>query len=453
MPNREIYLILQYFVSAVANWWWLILPFIFLKPLLFLYRWWRVESWLSKQKIVLLEIRLPRDITKPIRAMEGVLSSIASATFQPPDFWEQWIDGQVQLSISLEIASINGTPHFYIRTPASYKDAIESSFYAQYPEIEINEVDDYTKYVPQNIPNKEWNMFAGDYVLIKDDHLPIKTYIEFETEMEKEEEKRVDPMAALLEAMAKIKEGEQLWIQIIIEPFSDADAIKMLWGITTKPGSFGVWRKKGEELRDKIARRPEANAATKPMIQEAAQILITGKISEEEISQEKDIIPPEMKLTPGEREVLAAIEHKMSKVCYSTSIRFIYLGKRDVWFKPNFRLAFSFFNQYSTNNRNSLFVMGSGATLTKIAKSVFFPPLNWGFIKNRRAYLRCRRQFRNYIRRFTPYFPRSPRGTYVMNVEELASLFHLPGKGAAPAPGLIRLEAKKGGGSSNLPSE
>ena len=190
--------------------------------------------------------------------------------------------------------------------------------------------------------------------------------------------------------------------------------------------------------------------APKPIIQEAAQILSTGKATEEKVKEEKEIIPPEMKLTPGEREILAAMEKKMSKPFFKTSIRFIYLGKREVWFKPNFRYAFSYFNGYSTNNLNALFPYGAGKTLTKVAKSWFLPV---NLLRKRRLHLRCRKIFRNYVRRLSPFFPRSG-GTFMLNTEEMASLFHFPGEGAAGAPGLSRIESKKGGGApSELPVE
>ena len=435
MPTKEIYLFLQYAVSVISNWWWLPLPFMIGKPFLFFYKWWRIDDWLSKQKSVVLEVKLPRDILKPVRAMEQVMASIHGATYHPPDWWEEWIDGQVQLSVHFEIASIGGDTHFYVRFGSSYRESVEASIYSQYPEAELVEVEDYTRYVPQNIPNKEWDLWGADYKMLVDDHYPIKTYLQFETEQEKEMEQKVDPVAALLEVMSKVTPGNQLWIQISGDPISEKPLMK--------------WIDEGKILRDKIARRPEEKSGTKPMIQEAAEILITGKVPEEEKVEERDIIPPEMKLTPGEREVLGGIERKMSKPCFKTHIRFIWMGKRDVWFKPNFRFAFSYFNGYATINMNSL--QPTGKTLTKIHKH-WFLPINW--FRPRRHYLRCRKLFRNYVRRWSAYFPKDTSElTYIMNVEELASLFHFPGKGAAPAPGLSRIEAKRGGGLPNLPTE
>ena len=433
MPEASLYLILTSVWQILKNWWWIPLPFILWRPFLFLYWWWRVDYFLSQQKWVMLEIKLPKEVLKPIRAMETVMASMHGSVFHPADWWENWIDGQVQLSLAFEIISIGGEPHFFVRTPKQYRDSIEASLYSQYPEAEIKEVDDYTKYVPQNIPSKEWDLWASNYKLLNDDHYPIKTYPKFETEHELVEEKRIDTVASLLEAMAKIKPGEQLWVQIIAEPVAkDPRTI------------FEKWMEEGKILRDKLARRPEV-AKPKPIIQEAAQILITGKVAEEK--EEKEIIPPEMKLTPGEREIILALEEKISKPIFKTFIRFIYLGRRDVFFKPNFRLAFSFFGDYMTLNLNGL--IPDGKTLTKIHKH-WFLPIN--IIRPRRHYLRCRKIFRNYLRRLSPLFPR-PGLTFILNTEELASLFHFPGKAVASAPGVPRIEAKKGGEPPELPIE
>ncbi len=363
---------------------------------------------------------------KPVRAMEQVLSSIHGIVFHPPDWWEKWIDGQVQTSLSFDIVSVAGEIHFYVRVYKQYRDGVESSIYSQYPDAEITEVDDYTKYVPQSIPNKEWNMWGADYKLTKDDHLPIKTYTQFETEMEKEEEKRVDPIATLAEALSKIGPNTQFWIQIMASPTA-VDPMT----------NFKKWLSDGEKLRDKLARRDEPAGDAPPILGEVSKIIFTGKTSEPE-KKERETFPPEMKLTPGEREILGGLEQKMSKPCFNTSIRFIWMGKRDVWFKSNFRLGFSFFSDFMTLNMNGLIPLGK--TLTKIHKS-WFLPLNW--LIPRRTYLRCRRLFRNYKERLSVFYPRNG-GSFILNSEELASIFHFPSQAVAAAPGISRVEAKTG---------
>ncbi len=390
-----------------------------------------MSVWLSQKKFIVLEIKIPEEVLKPIRAMETVLDGLRQILYQPPDWWETWIEGQTDLSYGLEIASLGGEPHFFIRAPVELRDSVESTIYSQYPEAEISEAEDYTKTVPSDIPNKEWDLWGADYRLLKPDPYPIKTYPEFETEREPLEEKRIDPVAGLLEAMGRVKPGEQLWIQFLATPRTNIE-IPLI--------------KEGEEIRDKLAKRDSKEEKKRPLLLEAADILITGKV-EEEKEEAPGPIPPEMHMTPGERDIVQAIEKKIAKPFFEVGIRFIYLGRRDVFFKAKLRLPFAFFASFFTENRNALVPWGK--TLTKIHKS-WFLPIN--LLRNRRVYLRKRRLFRNYVERVNALFPREG-GTHALSTEELASLFHFPGRGVAPAPFVSRIESKKGEAPSGLPSE
>jgi len=434
MVESSLSLIFGYIWQIIQAWWWLFLPFLLGKPLLYLWLWWRFELFINQQKFILLEVKLPEESIKPIRAMEQVMDGIQQGFWDPPNFWEKWWDGKISIGFQLEIVSIGGEIHFYIRCPDYRRDIVEANIYSQYPEAEITLAEDYAKNIPHNIPNKDWDMWASDYKLDKPSPYPIKTYLEFETEAEKEEEKRVDPLAALLETFAKIKSGEQLWIQIQASSIGQEDAEPFL--------------KEGKAIRDKIAKRPEV-AKPKPMIQEAAEILISGPPSEEKKEKPMELIAPELRLTPGEKEIIAGVERKISKPLFTCSIRFIFLGKREVWFKSNLRLAIAYFGNYVTENMNALFPLGK--TITKVYSR---PPFS--IFDRRRRYLRKRKMFRLYLERFPPCFPRKGNyktGTFILNTEELASLFHFPSRRVAPAPGVSRVEAKKAGSPTGLPTE
>jgi len=434
MVESSLSLIFGYIWQIIQAWWWLFLPFLLGKPLLYLWLWWRFELFINQQKFILLEVKLPEESIKPIRAMEQVMDGIQQGFWDPPNFWEKWWNGKISIGFQLEIVSIGGEIHFYIRCPDYRRDIVEANIYSQYPEAEITLAEDYAKNIPHNIPNKDWDMWASDYKLDKPSPYPIKTYLEFETEAEKEEEKRVDPLAALLETFAKIKSGEQLWIQIQASSIGQEDAEPFL--------------KEGKAIRDKIAKRPEA-AKPKPMIQEAAEILISGPPSEEKKEKPMELIAPELRLTPGEKEIIAGVERKISKPLFTCSIRFIFLGKREVWFKSNLRLAIAYFGNYVTENMNALFPLGK--TITKVYSR---PPFS--IFDRRRRYLRKRKMFRLYLERFPPCFPRKGNyktGTFILNTEELASLFHFPSRRVAPAPGVSRVEAKKAGSPTGLPTE
>ena len=418
--------ILEKLLQILKTWWWLPLPFLFWKPFIIIYFYFIRERWDNTIPKIILEIKIPKEVLKPIKAMEQVFAGF-HAIHDVFTWREKWLEGQFQLSLSLEIVSFGGEVHFYIRTAEMFRDIIESNIYSQYPEAEIFAVEDYTKAVPQDIPNKDWELWGTSFINTKPDPYPIKTYVKFEAEREIKEEKRIDPLAGFLEGMAGLKPGEQLWLQIRAAPIRDE-----------KP-----WVKQGLEIKDKLVRRPE-KVKFKPIIQEAAEVLITGKPPGEAPLEEKEIIPPEMKLTPGEREIVAAIEEKISKFGFDCHIRFIYLAKRDVFLKPRARFAFGLFKEVSYENIGGL--KPDKTTMTKV-KSVPF----W-FLDKRRVYIRQRRLFRNYQKRWSPWFPRSG-GTYILNTEELATLFHFPGRIVAPAPGIPRVEAKKGEAPPEVPLE
>jgi len=97
-----------------------------------------------------------------------------------------------------------------------------------------------------------------------------------------------------------------------------------------------------------------------------------------------------------------------------------------------------FFTSFATQNLNALRPWGK--TITKIVY----------FMIKRRTYLRKRKIFRNYSLRVPPLFPRGG-GTFVLNTEELATLFHPLGRVVGPAPFVPRIEAKKGEPPPGLP--
>ena len=417
------------------EWWWVLPPILLYRPFLFLWLWWRREECAKKKKPVLLNIKIPKEVAKPLRAMEQVFSSFWGNVYSPPDWWKKWIDGETLPSFSLEIVGIGGEgTHFYIRALDTDRNPIESAIYSQYPDAEISEVQDYTKNVPQNIPNKNWDMWGCDFQLLKDDVYPIKTYSKFFEPMGEriaKEEKRIDPLNTLLEGMAKLSPGEQLWVQIIAIPIGNKE---------------NNYVDRGKAVINKLLRRPE-KPATKPIIQEAIEIMLTGKPAGASKEASKEAIPPEMKLTSGERDVVTAIENKISKYGFASNIRFIYLAKKDVFFKPQIKLGFAFFSQFGTADLNG--TRPRKETSCTIPKNWFLPK---NLFLNRRTYLRKRKMFRNYVKRVPALFPR-PGGTYVLDSEELATLYHFPGRAVAPSPTISRVEIKRGEAPRGLPTE
>jgi len=429
------------FWPILNDWWWLFLIvecFWLSKAALFLWYQWRKEVFDAKENEprVFLEIKIPEEVLEPIKAMETVITGFWQ-TYQFPNWYEKWWRGQDVTSFTLEIAGIDGVPHFYIRAPKKFQPVLETHIYSQYPLAEIFETEDYTKNVPQDMPNAEWDMWGTEYKNLKHWAYPIKTYIEFETGRE-DEEKRIDPISSLLEGMARLKPGEQIWVQFRLLPVLD---------------EYVSWTPAGKQLRDKLARRDVKEAKPKPMFQEAAEILITGKVPEPPKEEKKDFIPVEMKLTPVEKEIMSGVERKIGKLGFLTNFRFIYLAKRDVMFKPNSRLAMSYFTNFITDNMQSL--VPAADTITKVKRNWY----DWFWFLKRRLYLKKRRMFRSYVKRLWIGYPnpcvkapdQSGGRRFVLTPDEIASMYHFPGRMQAPAPTMPRVEAKKGEPPSSLP--
>ncbi len=425
---------LQIIWEIAITWWWLPLPFILYPIFKFHWRFWRVVTWLTTQNpMILIEVRIPSENLKPMRAMELVLIGFWQVYKDPSWFEKYWI-GEDCLSFSLEIAAIEGVPHFLLRIPEEQRDVFETHIYAQYPEAEIEEVEDYTKKVPQDIPNKEWDVWGTDYTMLKKDCYSLKTYLDFETEREALEEKRIDPIAALMEGLSKLGPGEQMWIQIGARP------------VTNLEGGFFD---KAKEEREKIAGR-KSPKPPKSVVREAVQEVIKIFLPEPEKGEapkEEDAFP-EMKLTGGEKEILRGLEQKMSKHIYKVFIRYIYVTKREKFQGGRPKLPMSYFNEFNTSSSNMMIPWGK--TITKVKQNWY----DWFWFKKRRVYTKKRAMFRNYINRDPAFDPIEVEGaTFHLSTAELATIYHFPSRVVSPPSIIPRVDAKKREAPSDLPIE
>ncbi|MGH7249716.1 MAG: hypothetical protein ACREGC_01965, partial [Minisyncoccia bacterium] len=175
------------------------------------------EDFISGMDFVLLEIVPPREVLRSPLAMELFLSNALyhwSIKGGKESYWQ----GAVWFWFSLEIASIDGQVHFYIRTPTRVKSLIETQIYAQYPQAQVKEVEDYTLAVPEISMDSEWNGWGCEFALGKHEAFPIKTYKDFGLDKDPKEEFKVDPISPVIEFLGSLEKGEQAWIQIVITP-------------------------------------------------------------------------------------------------------------------------------------------------------------------------------------------------------------------------------------------
>ena len=416
------------YITLLMNSAWLWMPFFlaiaFFSSWLYYIRryYWKTLDW------VMLEVNPPREIERTPKTMEQVFAGLWGSFGTIGTKYEKYIQGKLQDYFSFEIVGANGEVHFYIRALRKYRDLLESQIYSQYPQAEIKEVEDYTKTVPYDAPNKNWNLWGTKLKLGKEDIFPIRTYMHLIDATTTKQPSFLDPLAGLMETLAKLKIGEQIWIQMVFRPADDK------------------WSEKSQKFAEKIADKliGKDKKSTKGVV--GAEIKswidafssVAGEIITSQPSavakKEESEKPTRLVLMPAERDMLEGIAEKASKKGYETKIQFVYIGRREVFSMSNVSSIMGFVNQFANLNMNLL--RPDNISITKA---------NYAFAKLRKAY-RQRKLMR--MMRLRTYWERG----YVLNIEELATLYHFPTV-AVQAPATPYVDIKKAGAPINLPLE
>lgn len=361
-----------------------------------------------------LRIHLPQEVFKSPEAMEGVLAQIHNSN-SPDNLMQTYIDGKTPLAYSLELVSIGGEVRFYINVPTKkIKNAVEAYLYAYYPGIEVTEETfDYTDEITWDTDKYDYfsmHMCKSDKV---NDFLPIKTYIDFGLDKIPKEEEKFEPMAAMLEVLSKFKPTDRLWIQFIILPH-----IKR----TLKNGS--------------LYETPTWTVRTQSWIKEKLKRDV--KTGTDEDTQERAPM-----LTPGERDTLTAIERNVGKYAYEVGIRLMYIAEKGKLNGDMISPIIRSFSQYDMIGRN-----GVGPK--------WRTDFDYKFISDRsgaRITAMKKQELHDYKTRY--YEERDKKTkldvTSVWSVEELATVYHIPGTSVV-TPSLPRILSTRKEAPSNLPT-
>ncbi len=407
--------------SLLVDFWYFILPPIFYYVFLELWLDHVQDHYASGVKYVLLEIITPREIEKSPKLMESVFSGMAGV-MKTYNTFEEYVGGMYTPPFSLEITSSAGSVHFYVRTPAVFQNLVEANFFAQYPDMEITEVPDYAKSAPATIPNDQYELWGSDFELTKPDLYPIKTYKFFEEDVTG---KMIDPLASVIEVIGKLPPGQTMWIQWIISPEKES------------------WYKKGVETVDAFLgkAKPEKKGVLGGLMTDIFDILrnltkalLTTPEFEKAKKDDKQEQPLEFRLSPGQKDVLKALESNLGKQMYRTKMRIIYFGVREGFTKTFVAMITGALKQFSDNNLNGFKPESASKTQADFL-----------FVNKRMRFLQ-RRIYARYIAR-----DRTPSSKqFLLSVEELATIFHPPDL-SVMAPALTRVSAKRGSAPMNLP--
>lgn len=360
----------------------------------------RREHYRHNQKYVFLAVDVPKLTEESPKALEH-LFSVVSATWGGPNFREKWIDGEVSPVFSFEIVSLGGYIQYFIRTPARFRDMVEAALYAAYPDVEIAEAEDYTKNAPEKFPSEEWRAWGCEQKLKNSNYLPIRTYDFFEHKLSQELK---DPLGVMLEQYSRLRPGEQLWTQILLQ---------------CDPGQ--AWMKEGVEYINKTVGKEEKKvqkiglvsglaAGLKWLPEELANQTIGMTFGEAEGEKKED--PWKfLRMTPHDKARLEVVSDKISKPGCLVKIRHIYLAKPDSWLKSSRdKMLKGVYNQYTNLDSNSF-----GRVKRVAPKDDYF----WQrWFKEIRA--------TNLVRAYRRRDGVKGGEPFILNSEELATLWHFP---------------------------
>lgn len=356
-----------------------------------------------------LELKIPQDVFKSPEAMEMVLLQLHQ-TAAPDNHLQTYIDGKHPPVHSLELVSRGGEIKFYLNVPKKkFKNIAEAQLYAQYPGIEVRELDiDYTAEIPHD--TDRFAYFGIHFGLKKPDAYPIKTYLDYKLDSTStEEEQKIDPISSMIEAISNIGPGEHIWVQVLIDANRE---------VTFKEGALH------KEEDWKGAAREEIN-----------------KILEKAKKREGVESGGAQRLTEGERDAVRAIERSLGKNAFNTAIRAMYIAEKDKY-NPGERIGaiITGWRSYDDLNRNAIGVK-------------WRTDFDWNWWQDPKGHKRDELkadELKGYKKR---RYERKGKGDgkKVMTTEELATIFHIPGK-VISTPTLERIPSKRSEAPANLPT-
>jgi len=355
--------------------------------------------------------------------------------------------GDVKPRISLEIANVDNKIQFFIWTPRKYKNVIESQIYAQYPDVEIEEVEDYAKKafavyegqaekeevadLPQDNPENLPAVYKGSadkdskYAVTAELRLsgpeiyPIKRYSQFEDKLTR---LATEPLAGITATLSKLNAtDEQAWMQITMEPVGDGwrkRSLKCLKIVSNGLFNNTFW------LNAFATKVYLTKGFTKRLLLSPIFLLFwilrigrTGTLSMGS-GADKDL-REEVSSTHDREDPISAAVDKVTRITFGCNIRIVYIPRKENIDLAELKLneIAGSFKQFNLPNLNSFKISRINSANSQILKR---------------------------------YKQRAIIDPVMLNVEELATIYHMP-SAEVGTPNVFWVSSRKLEPPHNLP--
>lgn len=291
-------------------------------------------------------------------------------------------------TFSFEITKIAWKIRFFLVCPENYADFIKNQFYAQYADIEINEIKDYLNRIPSNKITL-WSVWLEKHTLF-----PIKNIDNFAKESSRS---KLDTYSSITSSLSKANDYSLNTIQINFHPILD-----------------DIWKKNIDLTKKTIFDEPKANSIEEisktynlfklwlvpiSMFFKFIMILIKPenykkykKQNEEKKKKEEEILQNLEVEEEKPKELPKEVKEKLSYLWFACNINIISASENDLESKANVSEMFSTFWIFSWVNSNSFNLISLNKNQDKID-------------------LAKKRKLNNY---------------FILNTKELAWIVHLP---------------------------
>jgi hypothetical protein len=278
--------------------------------------------------------------------------------------------GRMRSPWSFETYLHAGTARFFLHVPKSHVEAVEARIRAEYHDMEIEPVRDYAREIAFHPTSMR--VYAREYSLSKADPYPLKTYERYEASAQ-----RRDVFSEMLEELAAVGRNEHLLISYIIRPHQRER------------------RSYFEEPRDTLH-------------EDAYKVI-------------GDIVGPKGELhalPTGKQAVVTAIEAALRKPSFDCGIRALYIADKAAYREDFAKKLDHLFDRFNDEELNGF--------------RAYDPAERTGFLRGEilamAPYLKAEYLVHLFRRRafFAPPYIGTP---FVLNTEELATVFHMPQAG------------------------
>ncbi|KKR32450.1 MAG: hypothetical protein UT64_C0034G0006 [Candidatus Falkowbacteria bacterium GW2011_GWF2_39_8] len=365
----------------------------------------RVSVMTSYQDHIIYLVRLPKEkpkdqdkdltvqqVREEIARGEIIFSSIGGLRAKRGP--KAWLLGRKD-HFSFEIVASKKHISFYLVAPKEMGRYLEQQVQAHYPEAVMEPVRDY------NIFNHHSSICAGYLKTKRSFIFPIRTYNKMDT----------DPLNSIINVMSKLGHDESMAIQYVVR------------------SAKGVWHNRASSVFSKIRKGKTIDEALGGSYTSSVMAGLTDLVkaanpnSAKEQQKNQTMMP---KQNAMDEQIMKNLEEKNAKAGLDVNVRIIVNAKILSQAKLYLDNIIGVFGQYNLYEYGNIFN-------NKINRLV-------SIVKHKRL-------IRDYIyRRFDEHI------SFLLNTEELASIFHLPLRWTE-TPNILWLTAKHAPAPTNVPDE